>query len=269
MEHEDKAALAEVRVGAGASADEVARKVLHCLSTHRLVHVRGLDPDRSDVRRVFDTVLDAVGEAANASEVPDTGEALAARWIDVRFDRALRQQSYRHSDGHQPLHTDAAYDADEGDLVLMYCEVQAHVGGSTTFVDGRDLVDRLEQLAPALYADLRSTPVVFTKNSRRRVRPIVCFDARGPVLTWNYYRVDPEAPSHVKALAEAFHEFLETSVVGSDIERGICLQPGEAAIWHDERMLHGRSAFAADRDGDRLLWKASIRGTAAATLVSA
>ena len=39
----------------------------------------------------------------------------------------------------------------------------------------------------------------------------------------------------------------------------IKLNPGEAIIWKDDQVLHGRHAFSATKDSERFLWKASYQ----------
>jgi len=38
----------------------------------------------------------------------------------------------------------------------------------------------------------------------------------------------------------------------------IKLAPGDAVVWKDERLLHGRNAFQADKMGERFLWKCAV-----------
>ena len=39
----------------------------------------------------------------------------------------------------------------------------------------------------------------------------------------------------------------------------IKLNPGEAVIWKDDQVLHGRHSFSAKKDSERFLWKASYQ----------
>ena len=59
-------------------------------------------------------------------------------------------------------------------------------------------------------------------------------------------------------MAERFSRFIAAHVETSPHVVGIALQPGEGVVWHDRRLLHGRTAFEAHEDGDRLLWKSGI-----------
>jgi alpha-ketoglutarate-dependent taurine dioxygenase len=36
------------------------------------------------------------------------------------------------------------------------------------------------------------------------------------------------------------------------------LRPGDAVVWKDERVLHGRNAFRATEASERFLWKCAV-----------
>ena len=54
-------------------------------------------------------------------------------------------------------------------------------------------------------------------------------------------------------------ELLEKAAVPSPEIVLVRLAPGEAVLWQDERLLHGRRSFKANQSSDRLLWKAGIK----------
>ena len=53
-------------------------------------------------------------------------------------------------------------------------------------------------------------------------------------------------------------DYLRDSVAVRSALVPIRLMPGDAVVWKDDRMLHGRNAFVADRPGERFLWKCAV-----------
>ena len=57
---------------------------------------------------------------------------------------------------------------------------------------------------------------------------------------------------------QQFFDYLRDSVAVRSALMPIGLMPGDAVVWKDDRMLHGRNAFVADRPGERFLWKCDL-----------
>lgn len=106
--------------------------------------------------------------------------------------------------------------------------------------------------------ELRELPITFfSRNGYGRTRPVLTEDAFGPVLAWNYYRVERTSDA-VANLAERFRSFLEEKVVGGGLVSSVRLARGEALFFKDERLLHGRYSFMANAVAERHLRKGRI-----------
>ena len=226
------------------------------LDSTKVVHVTGLEPSVNQ-RDFYERVCDRIGLPILADDDATTGAKNGGRWTDVQYNQDL-ETYFRHSKTAQPLHTDSSYEDVSHDVVMLYCCRQAPEGGESVFLDSIDLIYHLNAKQPALLDALQSTSLRFQKGATYKTRPVIGYDARGPVLTWNYYRARPERP-HDKALVEGLHAFLSDYVVGGGRAFVRRLEPGEAVFFKDERLLHGRNAFTARSNGDRLFWKAAIR----------
>jgi hypothetical protein len=76
-------------------------------------------------------------------------------------------------------------------------------------------------------------------------------------LNWNYYCVDTAADQDVQDLRSEFFAFLEAEPVSARVEP-VRLSPGEAVIWKDDRVLHGRNGFSARQISERFFWKTAF-----------
>ena len=239
------------------SPAEFGLRLRKSLRSNKAVHITNVDPDRVDLGIFYDEVSETVGRSYCTSEDSFTGDRTGEKWISIRYDPTIRNR-YRHSRTGQPLHTDGSYESHSPDLGFIYCVRQARTGGGTLLLDSEDLVAVLKKQDARLYRQLVSTPIRFSKASDSKTRPVIDMDRDGVVLTWNYFCVDESAPAEAKQLAESFFVFLNTQLIGSELIVPIGLGSGDALAWHDERLLHGRNSFRAERAGERFLWKTSL-----------
>jgi hypothetical protein len=132
-------------------------------------------------------------------------------------------------------------------------------GGETTFLTNNDLVRLLESRRPDLLERLWEVPVPHRRSGDSRTECILRRGLDGDILlNWNYYCIDRSASVEAAKLAEEFFAFLrdEPDVHASCLP--VLLQPGEAVLWKDERVLHGRNAFDATHRSERWIWKCAV-----------
>ena len=226
---------------------DFAETLKETLKQYKVVHLKDV-PQNVDHMDFYSALTDQMGEIMNVDEDIKTGNANSdKRWTDVRYDKA-NDFTFRHANTRQPLHTDAAYMNIELDVNFFFCTIQAEIGGATTFVDSDDLLYILEKFEPALFERLKTVDVDFGKGEdQRKTRRIIDADARGTKLNWNYYRVMPDNKPETIAMCEEFHKFLEERIVAGGLQYPVLLQPGDAAFFQDDRLLHGRNSFYGAR----------------------
>lgn len=233
----------------------VARSVKEAISRAVVVHVAGaqLSPEPLDY---WEQVIREIGSFAAVGEDP-SGRPLEERgiWMDVRYD-PRHHQSFRHFNSAQPLHTDGAYEEEYPGTAFFFCAKQAPAGGATLFLDIEDLVAVLQDEEEALFTDLTTVPVHFSKLGGKGKRScIIDRDSQGWRVNWNYYRVTPGQGAKIEQIRERFHAFLQARFVETGDLLPLRLETGDAVFFNDTRVLHGRHAYEAEVAGDRLIWK--------------
>jgi alpha-ketoglutarate-dependent taurine dioxygenase len=179
-------------------------------------------------------------------------------WMEVRFDPKI-PAAYRHSASAQPLHTDGSY-IPGYPSTLMFCVRSAPTGGETVFVPNDDLLRLLEKRRPDLLERLWAVPLRHRRSGDERTECILRRDSDGAVLVnWNYYCVDRSFGTEASQLADEFFAYLHDDSAVTAAFLPILLQPGDAVIWKDDRVLHGRNAFHATHDSDRWIWKCALQ----------
>lgn len=240
----------------------LAQAILANIKTHHLVHITQVPLQGNSLHLFYDTLTNAIGHCLDLAET-ESSVAVEGKWTYVCYNPAV-QNAYRSSLNPQPLHTDSAYQAESPDITCMYCIKAAPQGGETIFISGEEIVAALEIDAPDLLAKLLTTPVCFSRTfsngHNQKISKIIARNPQGGItLNWNYHRIDPASPTHVKQLCEDFHAYLQKHIVGSKKLLAILLQPGEGVLWLDNKVLHGRNSFVAQQYGDRHLGKTCIK----------
>lgn len=252
--------LKTVNVDASASAADIAAAVREVWPEAKVVHVKGPRPS-GDIRDFYWQFFEAIGEPLPIAEDVKAGSREAQRtggyWFEVRYDPA-EQDAYRHSANAQPLHTDMSYIPIPNSVGFLACVAMPERGGATTFVDAEDVVEVLLEENPDLLKALSESELPHSRSGDRRVEKVVRLDRDKPLLNWNYYCVDPDVDDRGQNLRDQFFHFLQTSVGIAARMRRVKLSPGDAVLWKDEQVLHGRDSFDAESPAERFLWKSGL-----------
>lgn len=248
----------------------IADKVLEAHPTSKVIHIRGPKPE-ADIRdfywRMFERVGKPMAMAEDATVSDRDQQRTGDYWMEVRYDPAV-PNAYRHSANAQPLHTDGSYTTPESvkiersDKAVGYgflgCVAMPATGGATTFIDAEDVIAVMRVEAPDLLVALESTDMPHTRSGDRKVAKAIDTTGVEPLVNWNYYCVDPQAGERVQELRERYFAFLQTSPGIERHTERVKLLPGDAVIWKDDYVLHGRDGFDPEGTSARFLWKTSL-----------
>lgn len=237
--------------------DGVGAEIRDLLETTKIVLLSGYRGN--DLFQFYNRLADDLGQWVPMDEDLQTGKKTGAKWIEIKYDPQF-PNSYRHSATRQPLHTDGSYESHAPEVSFFYCIQPAPAGGATTFIDSDELLKTLKLYSEDLFQRCCEIPVTHAKGNDSKAKSIITEDAKGVVLTWNYFRVLETSPETTE-LRREFHRFLEEKVVAGGLCSACQLKPGEAVFFNDERLLHGRNSFVANRVGDRHLLKGGLRLT--------
>ncbi|WP_374945178.1 TauD/TfdA family dioxygenase [Sphingomonas sp.] len=253
-----------------AAPEQIADQVRAVWRDSKVIHITGVKPD-GDLRDYYWRFFEDVGVPMALAEDATIGDRDSQRtgsyWAEVRYDPAV-PDAYRHSANAQPLHTDGAYTSPDSVQVeaspnavgtgFLGCVAMPANGGATTFIDAVDVYNTMHDEAPELLEQLQATDVPHARSGDRKVAKVIEMKGGLPVVNWNYYCVDADAGNEVKSLGEQFFRFLERSPgIAANLQR-VKLSPGDAVIWKDDYVLHGRDSFDPERTSARFLWKTSL-----------
>jgi alpha-ketoglutarate-dependent taurine dioxygenase len=217
-----------------------------------------------DLRAFYDTLSDQLGMGVDIGEDFTKSGAdfqTGEKWIEIRYDKDIPDlAAYRHSKNAQPLHTDESYVTDPADIMFFYCINKAIKGGATTFVDGPELVEYMENNAPELLAKLLNTKVRYSKANLERTEKIIDLQDDGQYhFNFNFWCIAKNETEENKKLNADFYNFLQDYVAHSHMAERVELKPGEAVVWWDELVLHGRTSYHVEKTNDRFIWKTGFK----------
>ena len=215
-----------------------------------------------DLRGFYDVFTDCIGKSINIGEdFTKEGVQTHEKWLEIRYDHDIPDMSaYRHSKNAQPLHTDESYIANPADIMLFYSVNKAIKGGGTTFIDGSVLLKYMEENNAELLERLKLTDVRYRKAGEERTEKIIDIKEDGLIhFNYNYYCVDKDETEENKALNKEFFDFLQNYIANSHMIEQVILNPGEAVLWWDELVLHGRTSYEVIKTNDRFIWKTGLK----------
>lgn len=248
----------ELRSG---DAEAVAAQVKEALSTTKVLK---LVPEWhiSDLRSFYDRLVELIGAPLEIGEdFKAGGKQTGERWLEIRYDHDIPDMAaYRHSKNAQPLHTDESYISSPADIMLFYSVNRARQGGATLFVDMTEMVPHLKASDSELYHSVTNEIITYRKSDQARsARIIDISNSANPIVNFNYYCIDPAESEYHKTINSRFFGYLRDYIFGSYMCTEVQLNPGEAVLWWDHFVLHGRNSFAAEKTNDRFIWKTGMK----------
>jgi trimethyllysine dioxygenase len=151
-------------------------------------------------------------------------------------------------------HTDGTYSHDAPGLQMLHCLEFDGEGGESTMVDGFRIADELRRRSPEQFALLASVAIpgqyVGDGSHLMAARPVFRHDHTGELVQVSFNNADraPFLLPHDEMLAvyEALQAF---DLIANDLafQWRHVLRPGEALLFDNWRVLHGRTAYSGFR----------------------
>lgn len=129
-----------------------------------------------------------------------------------------------------PFHTDHP----DANIIAWYCVAQSAYGGASVLVDTQEIISALDESQLRALNKVKVKVPAMEKKGISEIRSL--FSAAG-VYYANWLLVDAKDSQQIKVL----NQFMD--LVANAPKINIQLQPGQALIVNNNRMLHGREAF--------------------------
>ncbi len=217
--------------------------------------------DIKDIGQFYQSMAKQLGEIQMSGEDVTLGDRNVQRsgqlWSQVCYDPQF-PNAYRHSLNAQPLHTDGSY-VENYDCTFMYCIRNSTVGGETIFIDSQAIIDDLSTADPELLSQLTSEMMVHSRSGQTRKQKVLTALNDSWFVNWNYYCVSTDLNEQQKQLVSRFQHYLLNSPGIKANTIAVKLAPGDAVLFKDDQLLHGRNAFEATEVAQRHLYKCGLQ----------
>jgi len=163
-------------------------------------------------------------------------------------------ENLAYSDRGLGLHTDNPYREPVPGFQALHTLIASPDGGESVFADGFALAEHLRHCAPEAFAILTRTAVPFRYRSRQAdlyaERPLIQLDCSGAIAAV-HYNSRSMAPLRLPArecrsFYAAYRQFGEL-LRESRFQVKLLLENGEVVVFDNQRILHGRTAFASSK----------------------
>ena len=218
----------------------------------------------NEIRDFYNIFFSKVGKFLNFAEDGKEKDRSKGRtgetWFEVRNDSSIKN-AYRHSTMAQPLHTDGSYIPGYS-ATVMACVSNASIGGETVFMNIENILNDLKLNDLELYNFVTSENVIHDRSGDTRTNKIFYYEKDILRANFNYYCVSKANSNKTIKYSKKLFEYLITLEKKKKINlplSAIKLNTGEAIIWKDDQVNHGRHSFIAKKDSERFLWKASYQ----------
>lgn len=231
---------------------------LDSIKNNKVLVVKNYNGDESVIDYLKNYVK-KFGQMVDSEEDLVSGKTTGAEFMEISYD-PVDQNQYRTAKASQPLHTDYSYINVDDNVQFLMCLKRAPIGGDTTFIDTRKLVELLIfDNEMGLYNDLLSIPVVHLKGDRIKTKTILEVCGNDYKINWNYppaMRADNN--TEAKSLIFNFKNWLDNRIEKSGLLTPVLLETNDTVFFHDYRVLHGRNSYFAKVKGDRRLVKGTL-----------
>jgi trimethyllysine dioxygenase len=170
------------------------------------------------------------------------------------FTADLSKADMAYTNLHLSAHTDGTYSQDAPGLQMLHCLYFDGTGGDSTIVDGFKIAEMLRVAEPELFAVLSTVAIpgqyIGDGAHLMSARPVFRHDHNGALVQVSYNNSDRApfllAPDEMARLYEALRAFDRLANSESMQWRHV-LRPGEALLFDNWRVLHGRYAYTGKR----------------------
>jgi trimethyllysine dioxygenase len=170
------------------------------------------------------------------------------------FTADLAKADLAYSTVHLPAHTDGTYSHDAPGLQMLHCLSFDGDGGESTLVDGFKIAEVLQASESQLFEILSSVAIpgqyIGDGSHLMAARPVFRHDHNGALVQVSYNNSD-RAPFLLPAdemtrLYDALRAF-DTLANSEAMQWRQVLRPGNALLFDNWRVLHGRFAYTGKR----------------------
>lgn len=228
------------------------------------VIIRAIDPDMSydDIMKYYTQLNQYIGAMIRVDKLKYNELDQEDYWVNVQYDIPSAKTSELKPwkrDEHLKLHTDNTVSSQNANLTELVCIYPCKYSGLTTVISNTlvveliQYIDSLHQTNTAyipLFDQLIGREIYFSSDSiNHHKRQILEYNHPYYKISFNYTQAIKSDKNTLDdiAIIERFNEFLEEKIIHSHLMDEIKLGVGDALIFNDDMIIHGRRSVIGPR----------------------
>ena len=240
--------------------DEIANKIKFFFSNKgHVAIIKNTHLYNDDIIiNTYNDLNSKIGKLIPIDLVKDTYEQSGNYWADVKYDYGSDEKQFWRSSNHQNLHTDNTFaDKDHyANLTELVCFKPSEYSGHTVVISNNKIVELIKfcdkHRGTNLYNKILNKEIFHSAGRDLYLKnKILTYDEKNNqyLFCFNYYPASRgnNTEEDMEIITE-LHNFLEEKImISSDLMDEIKLNKGDALIFNDELIMHGRKSFIGTR----------------------
>ena len=137
----------------------------------------------------------------------------------------------------------------------MCCVKNNTKKGETTFISAFDICRILKNKNKNLLNDILKYPIIHSRSGDIKKSKVLYKSKNIWKLNWNFFCIKKNQNLKIKNMVNEFKFFLDNDLEIKAKTLPIKMKAGDALVWKDSEILHGRNGFVANKESDRFIWK--------------
>jgi len=205
---------------------------------------------------MYDIINKNVGDYLCIDLEENTYKPTEKNWTDVKYYIGSDEKQFWRSSKHQNLHTDNSFATKEyyANLTELVCLKPCEFSGHTTIISNDKLVNLIKYndnlTNNNIFNRIFNKEIYFSIDDNYQIKKKILTEIDSKyIFNFNYYPAI-RAKNSVEdiKLIEELHSFFEEKIMySSDLMHDVKLNYGDAVIFNDELVMHGRRSFIGTR----------------------
>jgi hypothetical protein len=179
-------------------------------------------------------------------------------WVDVQYEFNIKSDKPWKSDTHLKLHTDNTMSLNENyaQITELVCIKPCKFSGYSLLINNNLVVEIIKYIdlmcKDDLFLQIYNREIYHSNNYENHVKnKILTFDEykNSFIFSFNYTQAlksNKNSEEDLKIINK-LNNFLEEKIMFSNLKEEIKLEPGDALLFNDELVLHGRNSVISNR----------------------
>ena len=211
----------------------------------------------SDIINYYNKLNSVIGKIVPVDLEENTYKCTEHYWTNVKYEFGSDEKQFWRSSNHQNLHTDNSFAFENyyANLTQLVCLKPSEYSGNTTLISNEKVVELIKfndkNNKLNMFDKILNKYIYFSVDKCMQIKkPILQFDSlkNKYIFNFNYFPAKraKNTEDDIKVVEE-LNYFLEEKIMCSNMMNEIKLYRGDAIIFNDELVMHGRRSFLGTR----------------------